>query len=105
MSALLAPPAPLKHKMHVNVRMMKFNQETGSDEPTLVVLPACPEGGEQQTIYAKEVILRDRKGNEVARLVNRPNDRLPGGAQAWIETDLIVECVGDQTVLALQPNV
>lgn len=101
MSAAVAEP---RHKLHVNVRMMKFNKETGGNEPALVVLPNCKAGEEPQAIHVHEAIIRLPDGTEVARLVNRPNDRLFDGAQAWIETSLMVECVGDQTILAINPN-
>lgn len=76
------------HRLHVNVNMMRFNATTGSDEPCLVAIPGT--GGPQ--VEAHEILLKLPDGTVVAKLVNRPNDRTPSGAQAYIETCLAVEC-------------
>lgn len=80
--------------IHVNVSMMRFNKETGANEPCIVVIrDGC------EPVSAHEVIIRDREGVEVARLVNKPDQKLKTGAQAWVETNHHVELVGQHTLL------
>jgi hypothetical protein len=42
---------------------------------------------------ATEAIIRDAEGNEVARVVYRPDNPLSCGARVWIESTLNVEVI------------
>jgi hypothetical protein len=43
--------------------------------------------------YAHEAIIKDADGNEVAKVVYRPDKPLSCGAHVWIETQLDVETI------------
>lgn len=95
---------PRPHRVHVNVAMMRFNEATGSNEPVLNILPGSDDGREYELCMAHEIIFREPgTGREMARLVYRPNDKLPGGASAYIVTcALALECVGDRVILPVR---
>jgi hypothetical protein len=55
---------------------------------------ACPYGEEGKTNkYAYEAIIKSHTGQEVARIVYRPDKPLSCGARVWIETYNDVELV------------
>jgi hypothetical protein len=75
----------VKRIIHVNQHRIKSNQKTGAREPVLTVKTY------KSNDYAHEAIIRDADGNEVARVVYRPDKPLSCGARVWIETQLDVE--------------
>lgn len=75
----------MKRIIHVNQHRIKSNQKTGAREPVLTVKTY------KSNDYAHEAIIRDADGNEVARVVYRPDKPLSCGARVWIETQLDVE--------------
>lgn len=76
-----------KHVIHVNQAVIRANRKTGSRLPTITVKTY------KSNRYASEVIIRDDRGVEVARLIYRPDKPLPCGAQVWLETRAAVELV------------
>ncbi len=78
----------MKHVIHVNQHVIKANRKHSKNDPVLTV-KGYRGGNKTHTsnLYAHEAILLDEAGNEVARVVYRPNDPLPCGAQVWIETE------------------
>ena len=77
----------MKTKIHVNQHIIKKNRKTGECEPVLTVKTY------KSNDYAHEVIIRGKDGEEVARVVYRPDKPLSCGAHVWIETDGAVELV------------
>ena len=71
----------MKKIIHVNQHVLKRNTKKGTDDPILTVKTY------KNNDYAHEAIIRDAKGNEVARVVYRPHKPLSCGARCWIETD------------------
>lgn len=77
----------MKTIIHVNQHKLKANTKNGTDDPVLTVKTY------KSNDYAHEVIIRDKNGNEVARIVYRPHKPLSCGARCWIETTGEVELV------------
>jgi len=75
----------MKTIIHVNQHKIKKNRNFKGNEPVLTVKTY------KDNRYAHEAIIRDEAGNEVARVVYRPDKPLGCGAHCWIETQLDVE--------------
>lgn len=77
----------MKTIIHVNQHKIKANKKVSLDdtEPVLTVKTY------KDNRYAKEAIIRNAEGEEVARVVYRPHKPLSCGAHCWIETQLDVE--------------
>ena len=77
----------MKTVIHVNQHKIKANKKVSLEdaEPVLTVKTY------KDNRYAKEAIIRDGDGNEVARVVYRPHKPLGCGAHCWIETQLEVD--------------
>jgi len=71
----------MKKIIHVNQHVLKRNTKQNTDEPVLTVKTY------KQNDYAHEAIIRDKAGNEIARVVYRPHKPLSCGARCWIETN------------------
>ncbi len=74
-----------KTVIHVNQHAIKANRKSGRTDPVLTVKTY------DSNTYAHEAIIRDAAGNEVARVVYRPDKPLSCGAHVWIETYGTVE--------------
>tara|TARA_R110002110_G_C13219960_1_gene697252 strand:- start:21 stop:260 length:240 start_codon:yes stop_codon:yes gene_type:complete len=77
----------MKTIIHVNQHVIKSNRKKGELEPVLTCKTY------KANTYAHEAIIRDADGNEVARVVYRPDKPLSCGAHVWIETRLDVETI------------
>ena len=75
----------MKTIIHVNQFVIKANAKHGLDEPVLTVKTY------KTNDYAHQVKIVDQQGQEVARVVYRPDKPLSCGAKCWIETTLEVE--------------
>ena len=71
--------------IHVNQHVIKANRKNGTNDPCLTVKTY------KDNRYAHQAILRDTDGNEIARVVYRPEKPLSCGAVCWIETQLTVD--------------
>ena len=71
----------MKKIIHVNQHVIKRNTKRNTDEPVLSVKTY------KQNDYAHEAIIRDKVGNEIARVIYRPHKPLSCGARCWIETN------------------
>ena len=76
----------MKRIIHVNQHVIKANRAKGENEPVLTVKTY------NSNTYAHTAIIRDKDGNEVARVVYSPEKPLSCGAHVWIETENEVEC-------------
>jgi hypothetical protein len=70
----------MKHVIHVNQHRIKHNRKTGECTPVIT----CKTYKDNR--YGHEAIIRDKQGNEVAKIVYSPNKPLNCGARVWIET-------------------
>ena len=77
----------MKTIIHVNQHIIKSNRKKGEVEPVLTCKTY------KSNTYAHEAIIRDADGNEVAKVVYRPDKPLSCGAHVWIETQLEVETI------------
>ena len=77
----------MKRIIHVNMHKIRSNLKSGAREPVLTVKTY------KSNDYAHEAVIRDADGNEVARVVYRPDKPLSCGARVWIETQLDVESI------------
>lgn len=77
----------MKTIIHVNQHVIKANRKNGDNNPVLTCKTY------KDNVYAHEAIIRDEHGNEVARVIYRPEKPLSCGAHVWIETNLTVEKV------------
>ena len=77
----------MKTIIHVNQHIIKSNRKKGEVEPVLTCKTY------KSNTYAHEAIIRDADGNEVAKVIYRPDKPLSCGAHVWIETQLDVEII------------
>ena len=77
----------MKTIIHVNQHIIRKNTKTGESKPCLTVKDY------KSNRYAHEAIIRDKDGNEVAKIVYSPHEPLSCGARCWIETKYDVETV------------
>jgi|TARA_R110002020_G_scaffold63686_1_gene169694 hypothetical protein len=77
----------MKTIIHVNQHIIKSNRKKGEVEPVLTCKTY------KSNTYAHEAIIRDADGNEVAKVIYRPDKPLSCGAHVWIETQLDVETI------------
>lgn len=77
----------MKTIIHVNQHVIKANRSNDENNPVLTVKTY------KSNDYAHEAIIRDANGEEVARVVYRPNAPLSCGAHVWIETTNEVEII------------
>jgi hypothetical protein len=75
----------MKTIIHVNQHTIRRNHKTGAREPCLTVKTY------KDNRPANSAVIRDADGNEVARVVYRPDKPLGCGARCWIETSLTVD--------------
>jgi len=73
--------------IHVNQHKIKSNRKNGVVEPVLTCKTY------NSNVYAHEAIILDAQGNEVARVIYRPDKPLSCGAHVWIETNCEVQHV------------
>lgn len=79
----------MKTLIHVNQFVIKKNRLSGERKPVLTVKTY------KDNKYAHEAIILDKEGNEVARVVYRPDKPLSCGAVCWIETKNEVRLVNE----------
>ena len=87
----------MKTIIHVNQHVIKANRKNGTNEPCLTTKTY------KSNDYGHEVIIRDDAGNEVARVVYRPDKPLSCGAHCWIETLNRVEVINHNAPLTTLP--
>ena len=76
-----------KKIIHVNQHVIKKNTKTGERKPVLTCKTY------KSNDYCHEAIIKDAEGNEVARVIYRPDKPLSCGARVWIETHNDIECL------------
>jgi hypothetical protein len=81
--------------IHINQHRIKKNRKTGSRDPVVT----CKTYRENR--YGHEAVIRDKDGNEVARVVYRPDAPLNCGAVCWVETRLNVDVVDKEACCAV----
>ena len=74
----------MKTIIHVNQHVIKKNRKHGTTEPCLTVKTY------NSNRYTSDAIIRNKDGEEIARVVYRPHKPL-SGAHCWIETQLEVD--------------
>jgi hypothetical protein len=74
-------------RIHVNKQKIVQNRKHGKDDPVITAKTY------KDNRYGHEAIIRDAEGQEVARVVYRPDSPLSCGARVWIETKLDVDVV------------
>ena len=77
----------MKTVIHVNQHVIRANKKKGENNPVIT----CK--NYKSNTYAHEAIILDANGEEVARVVYRPNKPLPCGAHVWIETQHEVKTI------------
>lgn len=81
----------MKTIIHVNQHKIRSNRKNRECEPVLTVKTY------KSNTYGHSAIIRDTSGQEVARVVYRPEKPLPCGAHVWIETKHEVEVRDEPT--------
>ena len=71
----------MKTIIHVNQHKVKANDKLGVSNPVLTVKTY------KDNQYAHQAVIVDKEGNELARVVYRPDKPLSCGAKCWIETN------------------
>jgi len=76
-----------KARIHINQHRLRENRKTGSRKPVITVKRG------KTNRYGFEAVIRDAEGQEVARVVYRPEKPLSCGAVLWVESELDVEVI------------
>lgn len=76
----------MKTILHVNQHNIRSNSK-GADLPVLTVKDY------KQNRKCNQALIKDVKGNVVAKLIYSPDKPLSCGAKVWIETELNVETI------------
>jgi hypothetical protein len=77
----------MKTIIHVNQHQIKSKSKNNTQEPVLTCKTY------KSNDYAHEALILDDNGNEVARVVYRPDNPLSCGAKVWIETNYTVKLI------------
>jgi hypothetical protein len=77
----------MKTIIHVNQHQIKSNAKNNTQDPVLTCKTY------KSNDYAHEALIIDDNGNEVARVVYRPDNPLSCGAKVWIETNHTVKLI------------
>lgn len=77
----------MKKIIHINQHVIKANSKNNTNLPVITCKTY------KENTYASEVAILDSSGNEVARVVYRPNKPLSCGAKVWIETQNEIKIV------------
>ena len=80
----------MKTIIHVNQHEIKKNNKTGTENPVLTIKTY------KSNTYAQQAIIKDKDGNEVARVIYSPDKPLSCGARVWIETKNEVEIINEE---------
>jgi len=72
-------------RIHVNQHSIRHNQYNNDKRPVITVKDY------KNNRKTNEAIILDEQGNEVARVVYRPNKPLSCGARVWVETKFEVK--------------
>lgn len=75
----------MKKKIHINQHVIRSNTKYGKNDPVIT----CKTYKDNQ--YGNSVIIKDKDGIEVARVIYSPNKPLSCGAKVWIETENEIE--------------
>ena len=76
----------MKTIIHVNQHKIRSNLKKGTQEPVLTVKTY------KTNRYTSDAVILGPDGQEVARVVYRPDKPLSCGARCWIETEMEVKC-------------
>jgi len=79
--------------IHVNQHVIRKNAKEGTTEPVLTVKTY------KENRYAHEVVIKSDNGEELARIVYRPDSPLSCGARVWIETQNEVTLIDSEDSL------
>lgn len=71
----------MKKIIHINQHRIKANAKNGTLDPVITVKTY------KSNDYAHEVVIYDKQGSEVARVVYSPHKPLSCGARVWLEVD------------------
>lgn len=74
-------------RIHINKHIIRANSKYGTNDPPVT----CKTYNEN--IKAHEIAICDEEGNEVARVVYRPDKPLNCGARVWIETRFDIKAI------------
>lgn len=76
-----------KKIIHINQHIIRKNTKTGERNPVIT----CKTYNTND--YSETVIIKDKDGDEVARIIYSPDKPLSCGARVWIETRNEVEFI------------
>ena len=94
----------MKTIIHVNAFIINGNIASGAEEPVIAIRPNWTGNGDVENIQLSNcVAIFDKEGNEVARIVYRPQDPIDmytqpagnGRVHCWIETEHVVKAIDD----------
>ena len=77
----------MKKIIHINQHKIRSNTKNGLNEPVITCKTY------KSNDYGHEVVIKDKNGEEVARVVYSPHKPLSCGARVWIETTNEIEVI------------
>tara|TARA_R110002050_G_scaffold142852_1_gene268126 strand:- start:596 stop:832 length:237 start_codon:yes stop_codon:yes gene_type:complete len=77
----------MKTIIHVNQHIIKSNTKNDTNNPVLTCKTY------KSNDYGHQAIIKDKDGNEVARIIYSKDKPLSCGARVWIETQNEVEII------------
>ncbi len=71
----------MKTIIHINQHVIRKNKKTGERKPVITCKTS------KTNTYGHEVMIYDKQGQQVAKVIYRPDKPLSCGAKVWIEVD------------------
>ena len=88
----------MKTVIHVNQAIIRANKRKGEENPVLTVKTY------KDNRYGHQAVILDKEGDEIARVVYRPDKPLSCGARVWIETESEVEVIDEPVRWYAEPD-
>lgn len=80
----------MKTIIHVNQHNIRKNIKNNTNAPVITVKTY------KSNDYAHQAVIKDKYGEEVARVIYSPDKPLSCGARVWIETKNEVEIINEE---------
>ena len=77
----------MKKILHINQHVIRKNTKTGERNPVITCKTY------KSNNYCHTAIIKDKNGDEVAKIVYSPDKPLSCGARVWIETHNEIKCI------------
>lgn len=88
----MASPSKVKKIVHVNQHVIRDNRKHNKNNPVITVKQG------RRNSYTNNLLILDKTGVVIAKLVYRPQKPLSCGARCWLETDCEVVLTEEECI-------